>query len=388
MSANRLCLVIGCDRLGANGYCWRHRTTRATGAVDPRELAIGAERRAASLARLERLHEADQVCLKSRRRRGTFRQAVRREADALSVLLRAEIVAELVGEWQGHGGHPLWLLPPNGWLDAAVHDRYPEIPVERSRYGVLPHLDSEARAWFDIKFPPEYPFKGVGHERRGVDAAALAAFSAQAAHNVEYAAHRLEPHLPAIVQWVDHSVGGGLDAVFSDRHVNTEVPGGTVVHHSLGRRSTAFQSNIRSNWAVVRHKALQAGTYVRYSHVRASTLKTWWFGSLGNSVVPWIEESTPDPDALRLELAPRRGLFVGGAMGSRWQSIRRNEMEVVLPPHTTWRVVGHRDVVIDDARGSSPDRRRMHAIQMVEVESAPPGVKVVDMTAPEDDCLS
>ena len=67
----------------------------------------------------------------------------------------------------------------------------------------------------------------------------------------------------------------------------------------------------------------------------------------------------------------------------RLHMIFMTQMSPSMPAGTTWRVVGHRDVVQSNSRlPGHGTAERLHAIQMIEIDSAvlSPGVPIVEMS--------
>ena len=386
----RVCVVSECGRAGINAVCWWHRMHQMEQVPDPFELlACGAlDARERALDRLAKLREAERTGYGRGPRGRRVHRTLQNEIDELSARIRPVIIDELVQKWRQTSEQPTWRLPPERWLEEQF-ENYPDVRLDRTlRSGSeVGALDHEARSRFDDAHPPGIPFLGVLEVRRGVNQKDFDELTVQSDRNTglgERAHAPLAKYVGAIAAWTDHSDGNLLAKVFADSAVDSFVPPGVVVHHLLGMRAEAGSGvAATSTWAVRRHRELEPDDIVQYHHARGATLKSHWFGSLGIGAQPWITDTAPRPQAIRLELAPLRGLFVGGMSRDEWPEISRPELELILPAGSIWRVVAHRDVVIDDARmDATPKLGRVHTIQMVEISEVPAGAKVIDLTRP------
>lgn len=378
---NRICLVPGCSRLNWTAEtCLTHRLSGAATAQDPQSMSRThptSDWWDAALPRIEQLWRVRRT--ESRRRSDRARD----ELAALHARALPHLIDRAVRRWQHEYNAPGWRLPASRWLSTAVHELAPTM-VEPSTWTTLgvSAFEHEARRLLEESDPTPEPFAPVTSPRRGVHTTHHDALRAQERRN----APALRRHAQALSAWVGPSQSSGMNALFSDTDLDTSLPDGLVCFHMIAKRGQAGgvlgALQTWSDWAVDKHLRLQPGDIVRYRHVRGSTLRSYWFTSIAPAC--WLDTRTEPAWALRLELAPRQGLFIGTntrSLISDGQD-KRDEHEVVLPPNTFWRVVGHRDIVMDDSRDDRwSDWHRVHTVQLIEIPATETrGHPVVDLS--------
>lgn len=403
--ARRICLAAsGCVRLTTGSVCLVHRW--APTIDDPLSEAVQARGFApwweAVQLRLEQLDTADDRNWATRRASWRRDQAIEDEARALRELAREDLVEQAVRLWREQSGAPAWRLPPAGWIHTHLRKQFPSLRYEqgsvRIRQRSLPNrtqdllhtafdmralYDYVARAQLERKDPARPPFQPIT-ERRMVDEDLLRRLEAQEVANLP-ALHRHK----AVIQRFKRSVTPDVQAVFDDPAIDSALDDQVVVYHQMGVRRETTRLDRIQNQAFRAHLDLAVGDVVHYDHPRSSTLKVWWFGNLGNHPRPkWLHERQHglDENGLRLELQPRRGIYIGPRTAQELDAGSGGELEVMLPAGTTWEVVGIRDVVQSDSR--DPARitsERMRAVQMVELAPDDPrSSNARTMTVPTD----
>ena len=225
-------------------------------------------------------------------------------------------------------------------------------------------------------------------ERRLVSAKGQKALEQQEIANAAV----IERHKSVIRAYKQHERPPAIQNVFDDPEASLDIEDGTVVYHQVRRPdggtsefSRLGLSDQLAQWAFEQHQSLQIGDIVRYEHTRSATTKIWWFGTLGGEP-RWLNKDVEE-NGLRLELAPKRGLFLSQKSKPVVDSHLMGENELLLPGDTWWRVVGIGDVVQADSReGDYNSNERLRGIQMVEVdpESFDQASRVKLLTATSD----
>lgn len=165
-----------------------------------------------------------------------------------------------------------------------------------------------------------------------------------------------------------------IQDVFDDPEASLDLEDGLVVYHQEMRPYVGTSEFSRlslwdqwAQWSFDQHQSLQVGDVVRYEHVRSATTKIWWFGSVLGREPHWLNKEGEE-DGLRLELSPKRGLFLSKRSKPVVDSHLMGENELILPGDTWWQVVGVGDVVQANSRsGDYSSNERLRGIQMVEV---------------------
>ncbi|WP_284982296.1 hypothetical protein [Arthrobacter sp. efr-133-TYG-118] len=271
-----------------------------------------------------------------------------------------------VAAWRKFGNRPSWRLPPDGWLFAQWAKEFPELKLtewsnppntESGRsfgYRLLPWMDHYARQLQATHQRTQAPFLPVDMHRAD-DENSITKLRKQQRTNLPVFVR----HAKAIVNHKTGHSSSGMAGVLADPDVDLEVPSGTVVYHQIGARTTGPP-------ALAMHLALEVGDVVQYNHIRSATTKIWWFGSL-HPTPRWLNSDGVET-GLRLELAPRQGVYIDEQARNVVNIHVLKENELVLPAGTVWEVVGIADVVQSDSRISRFDSfERLRAIQMREI---------------------
>ena len=397
----RVCVVSRCSRLSRQGEatCWRHRL-RIDGDVmldDPLATAADDFDRWWPVAR-SRIEDLHRVADDAGARR-PVKQAAMVEFEAIRMRAFAPAIRSELAGWQASHGAPGWWLPPDGWMADRLREAYPQLrtpesaalpPTNRHSLGGLAryastygrYLDYVVRDDIEKRSPTQRPFAPIT-EPREVNAEHVELLQAQERRNLavyrRYVevlnAYKREEVQPGLMELFDPA-RSGVDAV---------VPDGVVVYHQIrGVDDRGRTSAPLARWALRQHLALRPGQFVRYAHVRSATTKRWYFESLDPIPPRWLNDGYIEEDGLRLELAPRRGVYIAQAAGEAAHISTSHENELILPPGV-WKVVGHRDVVQRNSRRDHWDTstpERSHNILMVEVDptEVPDGTQVTLLT--------
>lgn len=306
-----------------------------------------------------------------------------REMNEIRLYAAAQLVEPLVSQWRSQHGHRAWRLPPDGWLGKTMIEQYPFMQLEKITLvprddGPLPAVfssefenwvDAQARKNQELKSPTPAPFAPVT-QRRMVSATGMETLEQQESTNEAV----IERHKSVIHAYKHDEHPPEIQNVFDDPEANLDIEDGTVVYHQMIRPSVGTSAFSRlglgdqwAQWSFGQHQSLQIGDIVRYEHVRSATTKIWWFGTLGGNP-RWLNDDVEE-NGLRLELAPKRGLFLSQRSKPVVDSHLMGENELLLPGGTWWRVVGIGDVVQAESRGGEySSNERLRGIQMVEVE--------------------
>lgn len=425
---DRICLEQGCDRLSSDVVvvCGKHADNCSVhvDALEVLQDPVGQvpdwfEVTLARSSHLAAVLTSRPRWWKRKAYERRIRDAARTEYHYITALSIVHAVSAILDDAQQVHALSPWRMPPDGLIYKEMTRRQPHLlpalglndsfvlsPVATTALAAaLQHfgldvrvvscasirtLDAIARALREHRNPTPPPFLPITH-RRALCKEHASVLEYQEQRNLPY----LPPHAPHLLAHKSHI--RKLPAhVFQDPNLDLSVPNGLVAYHQVGIPEKLESPRCRRLDRVVkRHLELAEGDVVRYRHTRSATLSTRWHPGLGyerpNSL------NTPSTEnALRLELAPKRGLYFGEQASSLSGAIPIQERELVLPPHTTWRVIGIRDVIQPDhyEKSMPPDLRirsddrddRLRAILMVEIDEheIPPGDQVIDMTEPFD----
>lgn len=162
----------------------------------------------------------------------------------------------------------------------------------------------------------------------------------------------------------DHLKNGGVDLrpLFDAPGATCDLnpSDGLLVWHQLSKD----RSQPVSAWAYEEHQQLKEGQYVKYQHHRSATIRTWWLGT-SSWTAPDIGSGKLDP-VMRLELHPKRGMYLADVARTAVGSPVRPEGEIVLPPGF-WKVVGVRDLAFNESRAGAVKPKRCYTLLMEEV---------------------
>ncbi|UQN31784.1 hypothetical protein [Brachybacterium kimchii] len=306
-----------------------------------------------------------------------------------------QLLDRVVSAWQEETESPRWRLPPDGWILARILADYPAIRVKPDQlapriegcedaHRFSPCVDRVARLNQEHRHPTRPPFRPIT-ERRRTDDDAVQLLAEQDRRN----ATRRDQHGERLRSAKVDSQHSALDALFKDPLVETTISSPLVVFHQIGDplgASMAVPSE-KDQWSFARHMALNPGEVVRYDHARATTLHGAWLGNHGKLMkLPEGLNSEETETRVRLELLPRRGLYVGeGLCGLAEAPHLTAELELVLPAGTFWEVVSIADAEHDMGR-KREDYMRLRTIQMIEIgEEDVRGRPVTRMTASPDE---
>lgn len=323
-----------------------------------------------------------------------------RELNEIRLYGATQLVAPLVSQWRAQRGARGWRLPPDGWLAKTMIEQYPAMQfdeislVPREDGPMMPvysfenWVDSQARKIQERKSPTPSPFAPVT-QRRLVSADAVEKLGRQEIANEAV----IERYKSVIHAYKHHQRPPEIQDVFDDPEVNLEIEDGIVVYHQEMRPYGVSSEFVRqglwdqwAQWSFEQHQSLQVGDIVRYEHARSATTKIWWFGSFGGEP-RWLNDHVEE-NGLRLELSPKRGLFLSEGSEPVVESHLMGENELILPGDTWWQVVGVGDVVQANSRsGDYSSNERLRGIQMVEVnpEDVDQTSKVKLLTATSDE---
>ncbi|MCF2571111.1 hypothetical protein [Brevibacterium sp. UCMA 11754] len=308
-------------------------------------------------------------------------RAAHREINEIRLYAASQLVEPLISQWRSQKGHSAWRLPPDGWLAETMIEQYPYMQLDevsgvpRDDGDLFPVLsfeswiDSVARQQQEMKSPTPAPFTPVTRRRR-VDDDARNLLDEQEIAN----AGVIERHKSVIHAYKHHERPPEIQDVFDDPEANLDLEDGLVVYHQEMRPCVGTSELSRlslwdqwARWSFDQHQNLQVGDVVRYEHARSATTKTWWFGSVLGRDPHWLNKEGEE-NGLRLELAPKRGLFLSERSEPVVKSHLMGENELILPGDTWWQVVGVGDVVQANSRlGDYDSNERLRGIQMVEV---------------------
>lgn len=396
----RVCNEPGCVHLGlANHNCWRHGFSSRSSDPLTEDGLSDTEWWPIARTRLSRLKEATKARDRSPGRRGRrLADAIRDERALIGKRALPLLTAEAVDHWRATKGAPSWRLPPDGCIAEFIRFKYPKVPLDDLQIkfrslnpsplqydlandwaaddwaGPPKLLEYLARRDLESSSPTPAPFWPITQRRR-LDDDSKNALVAQEERNLAH----IESYSTIIVNVKHWTQDTGLKMIFDDPKIDTSVPPGTIVYHQMRRppRSLVDQDERVGQGCVQArllerafeaHLQVPVGAYVRYDHVRSATVKIWWFGTIG-PYPSWLNEPIMEEDGVRLELAPRRGLYISSASSQAVNSHLLYENELILPAGSVWRVNGHRDVVQSDNRHDPRStNERLHAIQMVEVD--------------------
>lgn len=384
---SRICLVAACPRLTDDTVCWYHHwanngSLRGLLARDEQfdplathkfEFSEWVQRSQERVIKLEEFSHKDPWTRQNR-------QAIR-ELNEIRLFTSSQLIEPLVARWQAQHGVSGWRLPPDGWLGETMIAEFPELDLDQISmvprdmgpvlqvYSFEQWADFMARKNQEAKSPTPEPFAPVT-QRRVVNKAIVDGLRRQEECN----ANVISRHKDALHAYKHHEQRGTLAEVFDDPDVELDVDPDVVVFHQMRKpwmNSSGFSTWDRRDrlaaWAFEQHLLLSPGDIVRYEHVRSSTTKLWWFGSIHPN--PHWLNSAGEEDGIRLELAPKRGLFLSDKSQGVLETHLGHENELLLPGDTWWEVVGIRDVVQADSRlGEYQSNERLRAIQMKEIE--------------------
>lgn len=391
---SRVCLAPNCRRLvnseAQNIACWWHTLLRSKLPNDPYLEDIENTGEWITLAR-PRMEQLEHIYAAKGVKRRLASQASR-ELKILRFLGALSMVPRTVEDWHEEAEHPKWRLPPAGWIYNRIADCAPDLHIQSVYWApdisILPDLyrtpealDALARHFHESAQPTKAPFWPITTPR-SPDKTALSNLEAQEHNNlptlIDYAA--------SILDYKHDNNQGAAAKLLGVAGIDLDIPTGTVVFHQIVNPVEEEPSPRvrRSLHSFAQHQALTAGDHVRYNHIRASTVRAEWLSNLG---LTWAEPVGLDDDdtetAIRLELAPRRGLYIGSSLCIMAKSHLSMEQEVVLPAGTIWEVVS----VVDarhhlDWKYGEPVYRRLRTIQMRELgeQEVPPNGIVQSMT--------
>jgi len=277
------------------------------------------------------------------------------------------LVERLLLRWQAETAVPTWRLPPDGWLLPELRKAHPELIFPTYEYPGDPDgCDAIARRVVDRRLGVVAPFQPVTVHREE-DPLLLEALQQQELANLDV----FRRHPGAVVGVKHNGNPSGVAQLFADPDLETQLPADTVVYHQMGRRHDTSTRNRFTNRFVEHHLRLAEGALVRYEHALASTPRAYWFQSV-NPTPRWLNTLDGAETGLRLELNPRAGVYLGDRAGAIAGTHLGTEKELLLPPGTTWRVVGIRDVIQGDHRPHDQRKRyeRLRTVQMIEVDPA------------------
>lgn len=391
----RVCLAEHCTRLLPEPRlsCRRHYLSSAEIQLDPLapfrgEVTDWWAATAPRRHKLEALKTSSPDSL-ARRRAGD-------ELSAIGSRMALLLLPRTVSSWRAETGSPQWQLPPDGWIIKRIRKDYPDIgitpedrPPEVGGCAETVRMDD----WLDCVARQDHASRNRAHapfrpitERRRKDEETVAAFAKQDAAN----ATLLSGHANGLRSAIHNNQRGAVSKIFKHLGVDTTIPQGTVVFHQIVDPvgMDAISSREKDRWSFRRHMGLTAGDVVRYDHARSATLEARWLGNLGKTMGGLVGLNSCGPEtALRLELAPLRGLFLGDLLCEVAQTHLSAELEVVLPAGTHWKVVA----VVDAEhpvgwRHGIEVYKRLRTIQMVEISADDASVSnTIRMTATSEE---
>lgn len=421
----RVCLVDGCGRLSSDSgaaLCKKHHDL--SGIQDPlltlqRPPGSVPGWKAIAGSRLAQLNHPvrSSFMVRGGHQRSARRWAAPNEKAWIEGLALPHAVAEVLSETH-RNGLPSWRVPDSVSLYQTIAQRWPallapphgfgdegprlEQKVAHGVHAVLHRADFAelkgtltsaraidwiARALMETESPTPPPFLPLTSPRT-LNREHQQALEEQEAGN-----------LPQLLQHADmvhrlkHARGRRLlTELFADDAIDDRVPEGVVVFHQIGKPQHLDDLRDRlAATALDRHLTLNEGDIVRYRHVMSATVNTRWHAGLGSESPRWLTEGGAE-NAVRLELAPRRGIYVGPAVCDVINSHLGGERELVLPGDTIWRVEGIRDVAQPDVPERDQARYRIGSmwtnagrlrnILMSEIDEAelPTGCTIIEMT--------
>lgn len=400
----RICLVRQCPRLSAaaEGVCWWHRWIARGGErlADPRVVGEGFEAwwpvALDRLCDLEAMIERMEAVGVRLTRTHDQRNLAMAEIAGIEEEALPWLVSRVLTRWRSDTGAAGWRFPPDGWLHAAVvaefQLRLRKYPLRlrgrrESGSGDVNDIgryardsarwcDYLARSTEDAARPIPKPFAALTVARE-VNPEHMQLLEAQEELNRAVFLRHAE-----VLEAHKHQEGtSGIARLFGDPDLNSCLDGVVVFHQIHKGEKGSPEQNARADWSLAQHLALREGQYASYSHVRSATAGRRWLASLDRPP-QWLNEMSPDAEeeGVRLELAPRRGVYLDKATSELIDRHFAEEDEVVLPSGT-WKVVRHCDVVQSDSHRSDLQfgAHRSHNILMVEVDPAeiPAGTPIV-----------
>lgn len=375
----RVCLTEGCTRLlpADRSSCWRHYFTSAAAHPDPLAPYYGDvdewwEQTTPRRHKLEELRASASDLL--------VQQRARDELATIRSLMALQLVGRVAAAWREETCSPEWQLPPDGCILARIQKSHPDIGLESKH--PAPHttgiseavrmdefLDRAARMAHADDRPCSAPFRPIT-ERRSTDEKSIAALSEQDRRNASV----LGGHTNALHAAKHDNHRTALEAVFADPQADTMIPDGVVAFHQIENPlgMETLYSTEKDQWSFTRHMELTAGGVVRYDHARSATLNAEWLGNLGKTKGVPVGLNSGGPETmLRLELAPRRGLYVGDLLCELAHSHLSAEQELLLPAGTYWEVAAIVDAEHHVGwRHGCKDYKRLRTIQMIEITPA------------------
>lgn len=231
-------------------------------------------------------------------------------------------------------------------------------------YNPAVQIDVRARQEHERLYPTPLPFEPITHRRVRQE---------KQRRELELQEQQNMPQLLAygeqIRQHKHHWDAEGLSELFAMEQVDDHVPPGTIAYHQIAHddlKRGDGTGSVHNNWSLEQHMALMPGDYVHYRHIRSSTTRSWWLQIVSHRTSK-LNDSKPET-AIRLELAPKRGIYITHETMRSLDS-HLHEDELVLPADTYWRVVGIGDAVIPTTDiDESSSQLRLRAVQMAEID--------------------
>lgn len=380
-----ICMAARCRRLTSREVCWLHTFVPQRRDFDPCSTVLSKsywdedefhqwwQASQPYVRKLTSICDDHRFPEKSQRKRvaGYELSQVYRQA----VYLTAERLAQT---WRRETDSPEWRLPPDGWIYQRACIDYPQcqwdriqpslkgFPSDATPQQAQPLFDFCARSNQARKHPSRPPFRPLTEERV-IDQRVEQGLREQQSRNLRL----LDDHHEAIFAHKQHADSSRMSEVFADSELDTSIPEATVVYHQIDRDNERYGLSKPNHfgWAFNQHINLAVGDVIRYDHFVSTTIKLWWFYGDGSAIPHWLNQDGEET-AIRLEMAPKRGLFLDDQARHLMPSQVSNEDELVLPAGTYWEVVGIIDAIQSDARGESEGpTERLRAIQMVEIEA-------------------
>jgi len=318
------------------------------------------------------------------------------ETTLLRVYAAWHLIKKYTRQWQKQHNVGAWRLPPDGFLGQQIKKTFPEIRLDILRPSVInpgtlldfahtgeQWADFEARLQFEKEHPAPDGFQPITRHRSD-DETLLLKLQEQERHNLPYFPY----YRQALHDLKHHKSTAGVSAIFTDPRIDVSLPPDILVWHQIQVLGYSFRDQWANDieqklaWSFEAHMSLREGNIVRYDHIRSSTIKAWWFGTLGGNLMRPLSTALPDQEtAVLLELIPRSGIFISDASNETLNTHLGSERELILPAHTYWQVVGIRDIAFDDSRlKGRPEIKRVRGVQMVEINHPPAGEPIQIMT--------
>lgn len=276
---------------------------------------------------------------------------------------------------------PPWRLPPDGWILRDLSGRntvFSHVALRPDARGLsandLAHsirndadgYDYVARLLAEGSDPAPTPFQPIT-ERRLEDEALVEALQSQERRNLEQFGRHAEA-----LRAQKQATASAMASVLSDPLLQLELPPDAILYHQIGRRRLSRErpEELRATRAFHMYAALTPGQVITFDHHLSTTTKVWWFGTLQNPPRPdALNVGRADEDALRLEMNPRRGLYIGELASTAIGANASAEREVIIPTGGLWEVVGVRDVVQPSVERDRLhlSRSRLRAVQLREI---------------------